>query len=297
MEKTFFFGNGLNYLSDSAISWESLLLEYMGDDKFDMTFLPNLMTYERIRLNWNIKNGHLKNEIAERFKKQQSNEYYIKILNSNFTNYITTNYDYTWLEAFEKINKTNTKNNKSTEQLYSIRRHKLLKDSINNVEKKVWSIHGEVDHPKSIMLGMNHYCGSVGKINQYLKGEYDFTSKQNHLPILPIEEKLATNKFDSYSWIELFFSSNLYIAGFGLDFSEIDLWWILTVRARLKAESKVNNKIYYYTKPIDQVTKEIELEKRKRETLKSLYVEIIEIRILSDYKGQWDEIISHMKSN
>ncbi|MBI3232900.1 MAG: hypothetical protein HYZ42_02475 [Bacteroidetes bacterium] len=58
------------------------------------------------------------------------------------------------------------------------------------------------------------------------------------------------------------------------------------------------NKIYYYTKPFPQVTKEVELELRKREMLKSLFVEIVEIELINnDYKKQWNEFINKMNSN
>jgi hypothetical protein len=297
MNKTFFFGNGLNYLSKSALGWDELLIELMLEDKFEMKFLPNLLTYERIRLNWNSENGELKDKISERLKYQPSNEYYKKILGINFDNYVTTNYDYALVNSHLELDSMNSISNNSTEQLYSIRRNSSLLNSSKETVGKIWNIHGELNFPKSIMLGMNHYCGSVGKIDGYLKGTYTFDHKETHSPILTIEEKLKTKKFDNYSWVELFFSSNVHIAGFSLDFSEIDLWWILTRRARLKSLSNVENKIYYYTKPLIQVTKEIELEQRKRETLKALDVNIVEIEILNeDYQGQWNEFINIMNS-
>lgn len=38
--------------------------------------------------------------------------------------------------------------------------------------------------------------------------------------------------FDHISWIELFFRTNVYIVGFGMDFSFLDIWWLLNKRAR-----------------------------------------------------------------
>ncbi|AZA56970.1 hypothetical protein [Chryseobacterium shandongense] len=297
MNKTFFFGNGLNYLSKSALGWEELLVELMRGEEFEMKFLPNLLTYERIRLNWNSENGELKNIIAERLQNQPTNDFYKKILEINFENYITTNYDYALLNSHLALDSKNSITHNSTEQLYSVRRNTSLLNRSKKTIGKLWNVHGELDFPKSIMLGMNHYCGSVGKIDRYLKGTYDFNHKEPHSPILTIEKKLETKEFDNYSWVELFFSSNVHIAGFGLDFSEIDLWWILTKRARLKSISNLENKIYYYTKPLIQVTREIELEQRKRETLKSLDVVIVEIEIINNnYQGQWEEFIKIMSS-
>jgi hypothetical protein len=300
MNKTAFLGNGINYLSDFAISWDDLLIELMGLNKFEIKFLPNLMTYERLRLNWESTHGtadDLKLTIADKLKNRSTNEFYKRILKSNFTNYITTNYDYSIVKSHLQIDTKNSFVNNSNEELYSIRRNISLLDKDDKIVGTVWNIHGEIEYPKTIMLGMNHYCGSVGKIDLYLKGKYNFSHKKNHPPILTIEEKIKNQSFDEISWVELFFSSNVHIAGFGFDFGEIDLWWVLTKRARLMSTLNPGNKIYYYTKPFSQVTKEIELESRKRDMLKSLYVEVIEIELANnDYKKQWNEFIDKMNS-
>ncbi|MBI3232899.1 MAG: hypothetical protein HYZ42_02470 [Bacteroidetes bacterium] len=103
MNKTVFLGNGINYLSDFAISWDNLLIELMGANKFEIKFLPNLMTYERLRLNWETTQGttnDLKFTIAAKLKNRSTNEFYKRILESNFTNYITTNYDYSIIKSY-----------------------------------------------------------------------------------------------------------------------------------------------------------------------------------------------------
>jgi hypothetical protein len=295
MDKTIFYGNGLNYLSENAIGWNDLLDRLMREKKFEMNFLPNIMAYERIRLNWNgtsEKLPHLKSEISELLKNQPTNNFYEEILDIDCYNYLTTNYDY----AVNKVEPNFSIKNNSTEELYSIRRNTTL-DLGEIPIAKIWNIHGEIDHPKSIMLGLNHYCGSIGKIDGYLKGTYDFRYKGQKAKIKPIEEKLELNEFDGHSWIELFFNSNIHIAGFGLDFSEIDLWWILNKRARLKENSLIRNKIIYYTKPIDEVTREIEVEKRRREMLEIFDVEIKTITIAKSYDNQWKEIIKQIKSS
>jgi hypothetical protein len=304
MRNTFFFGNGLNYLSDNPVGWEDLLETVMGDEKFDTNSLPYLMTYERIRLNWNKnmrnnKNGisHLKIEIANILKSQNSNQYYKELLKLPVDNYLTTNYDYAINKAFQELSAQNLSKTNSTEELYSIRRNTSL---VNESGKSgtVWNIHGELNNPKSIMLGINHYCGSVGKIDGYLKGTYNFTLNGEKPKVLPIEQKLKKKRFDGYSWLELFFNSNVHIAGFGLDFSEIDLWWVLNKRARLIEKSMVSNSVTYYAKPLNQVTKNIDLEKRKRELLKSFEVDVISIPIINgNYGEQWKEIFNQIRTS
>ena len=61
-----------------------------------------------------------------------------------------------------------------------------------------------------------------------------------------MKEKCSRNDFDNLSWVELFFRTNLYIIGFGMDFSEIDIWWLLNKRARFMLEiPEINNRITY----------------------------------------------------
>lgn len=45
------------------------------------------------------------------------------------------------------------------------------------------------------------------------------------------------------SWIDSFILGDVYVLGFGFDFSEIDLWWILNRKMREKAEK---GKVYFY---------------------------------------------------
>ncbi|NPD86394.1 hypothetical protein HNS38_16600 [Lentimicrobium sp. L6] len=318
MKKTILYGNGLNYhpnTKDKSITWGELLADIMNGQVFITDFLPNTLAYERIRLNWNRnshKLPHLKNRIKELLKNQPANSYYEEILKIDCDNYITTNYDYAINKTFLNSNKQNSETNNSSEELYSIRRNTSL---IANQEKvkTIWNIHGELSNPKSIMLGLNHYSGSIGKIADYLKGTYDFRYKGQKNEVKKIEEKLKGNLYDEYSWIELFFNSNLHIIGFGLDFSEIDLWWLLTKRARLIEDGLINNSVSFYVKPLSELEEKIDKEKddnkkrnqivkletesRKYETLLELNVDVKEISSRNGYSNYWNEIFETIKTS
>ena len=109
------------------------------------------------------------------------------------------------------------------------------------------------------MLGLDHYCGSIGKIDSYIKGWYRHVQEGKTIEEPSIENKFKNNSFNNSSWVELFFTSNIHIIGFTLDYSEIDLWWIINKRARLKRsknlEKKIKNKITYYCNEIDDQKK------------------------------------------
>lgn len=260
VSKTIFVGNGINYLGGTPISWSKLLEELMKYEQFDFDELPYAMAYEKIRLDWQTHHSdqdssRLKEYIAEKLKNHPGNSTCKKILDLGFTNYITTNYDYAIENSFISLNNENTfynseKNDQLGEKHYSIRRKTELQ-TLGNTVGIVWHIHGEIDPCNSIMLGFNHYVGSLAKVDAYMKGKYKSNSNPNISQIREIEEKIKSESYDNLSWIELFFNTDVHIVGFSFDFYEIDLWNILTKRARLK--SQINNKIYYYTKPINQV--------------------------------------------
>lgn len=297
--KTVLFGNGLNYMSDNYISWKQLLDKIKGDNLFENGKLPNTMIYERSIIGNPIsfdtltqKEEAIKKDIAKMLNNFPSNIYFDKLANMNVKNFLTTNYDYASLETYLLNSKFSIKN-KSTEGIYSIRRHK---DIIKNgkIKAKIWHVHGEIDTPPSIMLGLDHYCGSVAKIDSYVKGRYEFQEEKKTIKTASIIEKLADkNKFDESSWIELLFNSNVHIIGLGLDFSEIDLWWILNKRARFKLDNQtkelINNKIIFYSTSKDN---------DQHELLKSLHIEIVLIKLdgtKEEYQKAYNEILRQIE--
>lgn len=251
MSNTVLFGNGINRVSDRSVSWNDLLNSIKGSNVFKNGDLPYTMIYERIymekysaRGNKKIHELSIKESIAEALLLQESNEIFDLIVSLDVENYLTTNYDYVFEKALgispEKL---------STEDFYSLRRKR--KYSTNTGAKYLWNIHGEIDNPKSIMLGLDHYCGSVAKIDAYVKGTYKIKVDGKSVPISSMRSKLESQNFCFTSWVDLFFSSNIHILGFSLDYSETDLWWLLNKRARFAADGLISNKVFFYTDKID----------------------------------------------
>lgn len=159
------------------------------------------------------------------------------------------------------------------EDLYNIRTRKVYTreyagEKVHTV--KLWKIHGDALRKSkkydatgaSMILGFDQYCGQLAKLWAYLKSGYksdDIIEKSKDTEIdvakcnTPMEDKIEKNQFDGISWAELFFNSNVYIAGFGMDYAEIDLWWLINQRARMKYVKNVqnlNNKICFLYHPI-----------------------------------------------
>ncbi len=177
MRNTLLFGNGLNQLTNDGPSWDSLLSQLKGNKTFNHDKLTNTMIYERIFLERDKpsveKEIYIKEEVASMMKNIRGGEFYQKIIDLCFENYITTNYDY----AFK--NTLNMKpSNENTEKVYSIRRHLDFKSM------KIWHAHGELNNPKSIQLGLDHYAGYIAKIDAYIKGTYEYNHNGETVKVL-----------------------------------------------------------------------------------------------------------------
>lgn len=306
LPQTLLFGNGLNYKIGQ--SWDELLEDLKHNHTINNDTLPNTMIYEQILLrrleyekfdyinkqnNLSNEEFNIKEEVSAYMQHLDIPNIYHDIINLNFANYLTTNYDNIFIKAYQQSyrNKVIIKD-LSTETLYSIRRYKQL-----NNNSRLWHIHGEINQPKSIMLGMDHYIGSVSKIDDYIKGNYKFSNKKVKYSM---EDKIKRNSFDYISWIELFFNSDVHILGFGLDYSEIDLWSILNKRSRLMHKVNINNKIFFYEKKLScinckNIPENVKKYEEKMELLKSFNVIVVELDC--DYNKLYQNAIQKIKNN
>lgn len=164
----------------------------------------------------------------------------------NINNILTTNYD----NGIEFVLKESCEYEEAKitdivpEKIYSIRTYKLFVHKDTGHKIKLWKIHGDLNRIRSITLGYDHYCGTLSKLSEYIKGTYRSSTPIRYRGAM--KNKCEYQIFDGISWVELFFRTDLYIAGFGLDFSEIDIWWILNKRARMMTEiPKIKNKVVY----------------------------------------------------
>ena len=85
---------------------------------------------------------------------------------NEITDILTTNYDGLIEHLLLSQNaKLISKNNSET--IYSIRRNYVYE--YNKKTITLWKIHGDTAAPKSLMLGLDHYCGAIGKMDDYIK--------------------------------------------------------------------------------------------------------------------------------
>lgn len=255
------FGNGINRLSPGTPSWSDLLKD-VSSVVLDQE-IPNTLKYEVLVLNKPDGESGLKEELAKRMKLFDTNDTYKMLSNLKVDHFLTTNYDNTILKA---LGRKSFDSRYRPERLYSIRRRYKLDFPLDDYEVDYWPIHGNVDSPQSIMLGFDQYCGSLSRIERYIKGNFEIDG--NTIPSMT--SRLNHPDFEVNSWIDLFYMSDVHIIGFGMEYDEIDLWWILNARRRLmqKDSSLVKNRILYY--PVTRVGAD------KKQLLDSFKVEIVE---------------------
>lgn len=315
MLQTILYGNGINRLTKGMPSWDQLIKE-ISDVKLDKN-IPNPLKYEallmkkpyrgpsqglvtsdgrrfmtsdgqQLFIKGELTEKVLKDKIAERLRSFGTNKVYDAIAKLLVTHFITTNYDNT---LFDSLGKGSLNKRFREEQIYSIRRNYVINSKGGGLQY-YWPMHGNVDSPASIMLGFDHYCGSLAKIEQYVKGDYDL-----HVSRLESMNKRLKSGIDEViSWVDLFFISNVHIIGLNLGYEETDLWWVLNKRRRIKQAEKIliQNRIFYY--PVETVSEDI------KQLLNSFDVEVItldqatlNLTFMSRYNAQLEAIRAKMQ--
>lgn len=244
IENTLFLGNGFSRTVFKNIpSWSEL---FEGTDSAIKNYT---ILYEAFRLDeerCGQEEADIKKELVKKIDMEFSSEqvrediqhlehFGRRLSEHHINNIITTNYD-NGIEFIlcEKCGYCEQKQKGvHPESIYSIRTCKAFAQDETGHRVKLWKIHGDLSRIPSIMLGFDQYCGSLSKMTDYVKANKRSGDGGNKVYCKkPMDEKCRTQEFDHISWIELFFRTNVYIVGFGMDFSELDIWWLLNKRAR-----------------------------------------------------------------
>ena len=273
METTILYGNGINLLGGGK-SWNQVL-----KDISEKTSLPpiqsNTLKYEYIILPQKETNeaflmtedgsyfvteddkffltidinteDNLKGNLSKELQESAPSYFYKKLTELKVEHFITTNYELFLNRTFIDNGYQEEASIQSGSCLY---KHMILKNETKRVS--IWNIHGDVEVPSSIMLGLSDYCSYVAEIDNYLK-----TRKDNQ----------------NLCWIDLLFRTNVHIIGLSMAYEEIDLWNILTARMRLKRKNPdlCTNKIVYYT------IRDSSFDLGKNQLLESMDVEVVEV--------------------
>lgn len=182
---------------------------------------------------------------------------------SPFRVIMTTNYDFTIQEAF--VGPLHSPAFLAPESRYSLfRRHQAG-------EREVWHVHGDVGRPSSMVLGYDHYAGSLQKIRNYVMGDIEIRKLGRRVPSALRGGNLDfTANRQVYSWVDFFLRDHVHIVGLGMDFAEIDLWWLLLHKRRRVHQT---GQIFYYQVAVGTAPAETPVTS----LLRSLNVEIVPV--------------------
>lgn len=234
------FGNGLAYTK----KWDDVINDLKADEKdisFNNTSVPyplqsSILFPQNDRERWNNYNQYFNTSKNKKcYPYKNSYPFIEKIAKMDFDAYLTTNYTYELENELHPgyLNLSGkTRYAKSTVGAKDSRRNKFTYNSFNcnNKEKRIWHIHGEARKKSSLIFTHNDYCRLIGdltNINKTAGNKYE----------------IYYNDFKIESWMDYFIVSDMYILGFSLDFSENDIWWLLSRRLREKAGY---GKIYFF---------------------------------------------------
>lgn len=98
-----------------------------------------------------------------------------------------------------------------------------------NCGKRIWHIHGDVSKPNSIIMGHYYYGKLLHEIQEYIPS---FFRGYNYC----LSRSLP---YKGESWVDEFLVNDVHIVGFGLDLSEMDLWWLICCKKIHFPDSKV----------------------------------------------------------
>ena len=257
-------GNGILRAYSSSYSWNKLIEQLRNEygqkegidlNKADIPMPLKIVIATDDNIDSSIRsNLNLINKPTDKLLRTKLKE----IIDIGFDDILTTNYGYEIESAIvgkdsltDSYLKKHTRNiSKDIARVQS----KYLINTCNIFEtdakiNRVWHIHGEVRKPSSIIIGHYYYGILLKRIIDYLDHRHSDYRDDN-------------SKYVTESWIDAFIKGDVYILGFGLDFSEMDLWWLIN---RKKRETSNHGKTRYFT---------FENEPEKHALLRSLGVEV-----------------------
>ncbi len=233
--KVLLLGNGINRAYESD-SWEEMLKTISCHDKKVEIDRDIPMTLQPIILSKNNVNEMLKSIVKEKklygtVRNLEMMNLLQSILEIGFDDIITTNYSYELESAAFGVSQISDYQLEKIRRTYSNRAEsKYLIYTYNEIiykghKNRIWHIHGAAKNYSSIVIGHYYY----GNLLTNYKNYYD------HVGISFLKAEEAGKEYKSKSWLDSFVLGDIYSVGFGFDFSEIDLWWLLDRKKREKA--------------------------------------------------------------
>lgn len=238
-------GNGLiRGFSELALSWKELVRKLSTDpsvpEEINMPLPMEIVL--RTQDHVNIVLDEHKGELYGCVEENDFKDILTRILTIGFDDILTTNYSYELEEVSKGITCI------SDRELETLRKrtgecsgselhlhehcalHSYNETNCNGVKNRIWHIHGEAAIPESIVIGHYYYGNLLYKCQEMIRRKRNMY--EGGTPDL------------CESWVDSFLTGDVYALGFGFDFSEMDLWWLLSQKHCLPSE--ISGSFYMY---------------------------------------------------
>ena len=161
-----------------------------------------------------------------------------KLVDCGFDYILTTNYSYQIEAALMGANTLSPYKVAQLMNFYEIgnAQTQFLINTFNLAKDvPVFHIHGEARKPDSMVLGHYYYGKLLRRCVARLDGT-EIVTEEGHTTCTGKEKEFKRNIKTKHpqkigSWIDAFVLGDVYILGFGMDFSEADLWWLVEYKS------------------------------------------------------------------
>lgn len=278
MQMTMLIGNGPNRLSETTVSWENVLEQLMINTsrrtRKNAAGKPLPLLFDELALDLERRGtggpGELRRAYAQAMQALSPNSVHHRIMELGLRHILTTNYDYALELAAAAPDPESRKVRSTGESKFSLFRYRSTATS------QVWHLHGEIDYPRTLQLGYEHYGSCLGRMQRYVTDGGDGQVSPFVRGKVDFEAKPLT-----FSWIDVFLRDDVHILGLGLDFVEIDLWWLLVYKERLRCRRRlpVGATVYHHFYIADLSAR----DRARLSTLEGLGVKVVS----NEIDGEW----------
>lgn len=293
-------GNGPNRLSAGGVSWAELmhsLREAAGMRPEGHRQKPFPLHFEEIRNAWRARNAGATEaaflrRVATAMAALRPNDIHRRLTWLAASDILTTNFD----DCLERsLANTAIVANFDTHES----KHNLFRRSRIG-RRHFWHLHGDIFRPNSVLLGHDRYVESAAHIRRYCDPSLGVPFKAHPLPLRAVF-RAADVRLDPrkpHSWVDLFLLRDVHVVGFGLDYTEVDLWYLLSLRQRLRSSTAAQLEPLRRTRIVFHHFDDGDPDfAQKRELLASFDVECRAWPLQSgDYARAWDALLRGLES-
>ena len=275
------------------INWSNLLSGFYDVNELLIQNSPtiafeNLVLKDRGKSASNVE-SYLKTEICKSIKEAEQELYkdeHIESFIKETINTLTTKYSYVLDLNFTASSETDFAKSEIDSNHLKRQESRLYDYFIEN-ESLVWKPHGHVLNSDTIKLGLRDY-GLTNYMYSKMFSEFkQWENKSSYKDVLdrikPEDVKLLKREpIDNRcnNWFTRFMLFEVDIVGVGLSNDDVDLWWLLTQRARNTKNIKNPTSVNYHT------VRSVETTVRD-ESLRALNVKVI---YYNNFNEMWKQL-------